>query len=111
MRNGYLQGKSYLRQSVANMSRERFARNHPMSYGWQYIDVYQQYQLPVYQKDDAFLMRHPAQDCWLLFWMNCWQPIDLHISELSESLETIKLSIELEIAKEEFGATVLTMAA
>lgn len=109
--NGHLQGKSYRRQTVLNMQRRQLATNLPSTYGWQYVDTYQQYQLPVYQKDDAFLMRHPAQDCWLLFWMDCWQPIDKHISQLSEELETIKTQIEFEIAMEEFSAAVETMAA
>lgn len=110
MRNGHLQGKSYLRQSVANIRLRDYCDNHPASYGWTVADVAPN-GLIIWQKDGALMRRHPAQDCWLLFWMNCWQPIDLHISELSENLETVKLSIELEIAKEEFGATVLTMAA
>jgi hypothetical protein len=107
----HLQGKSYTRQSVANMQRRQFDSTRPVSYGWTVASVDQQYQLPVYQKDDALLMRHPAGDCWLLFHCGCWQPVDKHISELSENLETLKLTIEREIDNEEFSAAVQKLAA
>lgn len=103
----YRQGKSYTRQSVTNMQLRRFADNHPASYGWTVGGVNKQHQLPVYQKDGALLMRHPAGDCWLLHWMGCWQPVDQHISELSENLEMLKITIELEIYHEDFNAAVM----
>jgi len=104
------QGKSLMRQSVANMRLRQFADNHPASYGWTVASVCQEYQLPVYQKDGALLMRHPAGDCWLVHWVDCWQPVDKHISELSENLETLKLSIELEVEMEQFAAAVALAA-
>jgi hypothetical protein len=107
----YRQGKSYTRQSVANMSRQRFADNHPLSYGWKAIGATRDGIVIWEEAGGAGLTRHPAGDCWLLFWMQCWQPVDLHISELSESLETLKLRIELEVYAEEFSAAVETLAA
>lgn len=106
----YLQGKSLKRQTVFNINQRQFCDNHPGSYGWTFAGVNPD-GLIIWAKDGALMQRHPAQDCWLLFWMDCWQPIDKHISQLSEELETIKTQIELEIAMEEFSATVETMAA
>lgn len=107
----HLQGKSYTRQTVANMNQRRLAVNLPSSYGWKAIGATPDGIVVWEEKGGAGLMRHPARDCWLLHWFGCWQPVDLHISELSEKLETLKTHIEFEIAMEEFGAAVEAMAA
>lgn len=108
--SSHLQGKSLMRQTVFNINHRRYCDNHPASYGWTVASVAPD-GLIIWAKDGALMQRHPAEDCWLLFWMGCWQPIDKHISQLSEELETIKLAIEFEIEMEEFSATVETMAA
>lgn len=104
-------GAPLTRQQKLNQRHRDYCNSHPASYGWTVAIINRQYQLPVFQKSGAFLMRHPGGDCWLLHWFGCWQPVDLHISQLSEKLETLKAHIEFEIAMEEFGAAVEAMAA
>lgn len=107
----YRQGKSYTRQSVANMQHRQYCDNHPASYDWKAIGVNSENGLVIWRKDSSLLQRHPAGDCWLLFHCGCWQPIDKHISQLSQELETLKMTIEQEIDKEEFNAAVELLAA
>jgi hypothetical protein len=107
----YLHGKSYTRQTVANIRLRQFADNHPCSYGWQVLRVHKEHQLPVYHKDGVELMRHPDSSCWLLQYLSTCYRSECHISQISTELETIKLKIELELSKQEFSAAVEKLAA
>lgn len=107
----YRQGKSLLRQTVANIRHREYCANHPASYGWRCIGATPNGLVIWEEPNGAGLMRHPAGDCWLLFHCEVWQPVDKHISELSAELETIKARIEFEIFTEELTATVERLAA
>lgn len=111
MLNSYRQGKSYTRQTVANIRHRKYCDNHPASYGWKAIGTALNGPVIWEEPNGAGLMRHPAGDCWLLFHCGVWQPVDKHISELSAELETIKARIEFEIFTEEFSATVERLVA
>jgi hypothetical protein len=97
----YLHGKSYTRQTVANIRLRQFADNHPASYGWTAAAV-NRTGLVIWQKDGCLMQRHPAGDCWLIHWCGVWQPIDMHVSELSAKLKDIKEAIFWDVISDEF---------
>lgn len=106
----YRQGKSYTRQSQANMSRERFASNHPLSHGWQLLRTNTKHWLPVYHQSGVELMRCPKGDGWIITYLGEHRRVRCHISELTASLEQAKRSIEVQLSKQ-FAADVETLAA
>lgn len=93
------QGKSLLSQSVANMHRERFASNHPLSYGWQYLRTNTKHWLPVYHQSGVELMRCPKGDGWLIKYLGERRRVRCHISEITAKLEQVKRAIENDLAK------------
>lgn len=107
--NSHLQGKSYHRQTVANIRLRQYADNHPASYGWKAIAV-NRTGLAIWQKDGCLMQRHPAGDCWLIYYAGVWQPIDLHVSELSAKLKDIKEAIVWDIITDEFQPAELLAA-
>lgn len=98
-------------QQALNKQHQQFFDNHPCSYGWQVLRVHKQHGLPVYHLNGVELMRHPAEPCWLVQHLGECYRFELHISEITANLETIKLKIELELSKVEFSATVRKLAA
>lgn len=96
--NSHLTGKSYLRQTQANICQRRQAANLPQTYGWLYTGQQPDYDLPVYEKDGVKLMRHPAGDCWLVQWLGRCYRSEAHVSDLSVNM--LKIQIELDINKE-----------
>ena len=108
--NGIFQGAPMTTQQALNKQYQQFFDNHPCSYGWQHLRVHKS-GLPVFHKDGVELMRHPDGSCWLVQHLGECYRSELHISEITRELETIKLKIELELSKVEFSATVQKLAA
>lgn len=104
-------GTPMTHQQVLNARLEQFCNDHAASYGWTYLRLNNQYQLPVYHKDGVELMRHPEEACWLLQYLGECYRSECHISEISANLETIKIKIEMELSNKQFTADIERLAA
>lgn len=87
--NSHLTGKSYRRQTQANL---------PTTYGWTYTGQQPDYNLPVYEKEGVKLMRHPAGDCWLIQWQGRCYRSEAHVSGLD--IDLLKMEIEVDVLRE-----------
>lgn len=96
----YLHGKSYTRQTVANIRLRQFADNHPCSYGWKVLRVNKKHQLPVYHQSGIELMRDPDGDGWIITHFGERRRLRCHISELTAKLEQVKRAIEAQLSKQ-----------
>lgn len=99
----YLQGKSYTRQSVANIRLREFAYSHPDTYGWRVLSVKKvdaRNFLTVYHQSGVELMRCPKGDGWLVRYLGERRRIRCHVSELTTNLDRIKRSIEAQLSKQ-----------
>lgn len=94
-KNGIFQGNPMSQQQALNQQQETIYKNHPWSYGWNFIYNHPETGLPVYEKDQAKLSRHPEKDAWLIQWEQypCYSS-EAHISVISENLDQIKYDIE-----------------
>lgn len=95
----HLQGKSYTRQTVANIRLRQYADSHPCSYGWRVLTVNKRYELTVYHQAGAELMRCPKGDGWIVTYLGERRRVRLHVSELSRKLDTIKRVIEAQLSQ------------
>lgn len=104
-------GKSLMRQSLVNIKREQLCDALPTSYGWEYLRQHERHNLPVYHLNGVELMRHPTAPAWLVQYMGECYRSECYISQISAELETIKIKIEMELAKRDFNAAVELRAA
>lgn len=92
------QGAPMTTQQALNLRHKQRCDNHPASYGWTVLRQHPKHDLPVYHLNGVELMRHPSADCWLVQYLGECYRSELHISEITRELETIKLKIELELS-------------